>query len=160
LHPLESAALSRRTPIADAAEATDAKARAPAVYVDGAPLDDVTYLEAKLILNPERFTSAKALRDFGKVVSKTATAMNVGLTQSLDYYLSPKIREIVFADTPDFALYGAGFIFRRRIRVSLSATRSSCSSSVTPNSSERPRSTCVSKPRASTGSSSRRSCCR
>ena len=106
---------SRDAATADVAEATGAKPSAPAVYVDGSPLDDVTYLEAKLILNPERFTSAKALRDFGKVVRKTAVAMNVGLTHSLDYYLSPKIREIVFADTPDFALYGAGFILRRRI---------------------------------------------
>jgi hypothetical protein len=106
---------SRDAPTAEAADAAGAKAPAPGAYVDGAPLDDVTYLEAKLILKPEPFTSAKALRDFGKAVRKTAAGMNLGFTQALDYYLSPKIREIVFADTPDFALYGAGFILRRRI---------------------------------------------
>jgi hypothetical protein len=34
-------------------------------YADHAPLDRVTYLEAKLILKPDRFTSVKAFSDFG-----------------------------------------------------------------------------------------------
>ena len=45
---------------------------------DGAPLDQVTYLEAKLILKPDRFTSVQAFRDFGKLVQKTAKASGVG----------------------------------------------------------------------------------
>ncbi len=39
-----------------------------AKYVDGAPLDRVQYLEAKLILKPEQFTSVQSFRDFGKIV--------------------------------------------------------------------------------------------
>ena len=45
---------------------------------DGAPLDQVTYPEAKLILKPDRFTSVQAFRDLGKLVQKTAKASGVG----------------------------------------------------------------------------------
>jgi hypothetical protein len=37
-----------------------------AAYTDGTPLDRVQYLEAKLILKPDRFTSVESFRDFGK----------------------------------------------------------------------------------------------
>ncbi|MGA7462797.1 MAG: hypothetical protein WBW69_21355, partial [Candidatus Korobacteraceae bacterium] len=50
---------------------TPIAAPAPAVtgaYADGAPLDKVTYLEAKLILKPDRFTSVESFRNFGKLV--------------------------------------------------------------------------------------------
>jgi len=47
-------------------------------YADGTPLDQVTYLEAKLILKPDRFTSVQAFRDFGKLVQKTAKRVGVG----------------------------------------------------------------------------------
>jgi hypothetical protein len=106
---------SNESPTAGAAEAKPATVSAPAAYADGLPLDDITYLEAKLILKPDLFTSAKALRDFGKVVQKTAAAMNLGFTLDPEFDLPPKIREIVFADTSDFTLYGAAFILRRRI---------------------------------------------
>jgi hypothetical protein len=105
---------SKEAPIAGAGDACST-VPAPAAYADGLPLDDITYLEAKLILKPDRFTSAKALRDFGKIVQKTAGAMNVGFTLDPEFDAPPNIREIVFADTSDFALYGAAFILRRRI---------------------------------------------
>ena len=38
-------------------------------YSDGHPLDCVQYLEAKLILKPDRFTCVDSFRDFGKLVS-------------------------------------------------------------------------------------------
>jgi hypothetical protein len=106
---------SKEAPTASAADARRATVSAPAAYADGSPLDDITYLEAKLILKPDRFTSVKALRRFGKIVQKTAAAMNLGFTLDPEFDLPPKIREIVFADTPDFALYGSAFILRRRI---------------------------------------------
>ena len=34
-------------------------------YSDGHPLDQIHYLEAKLILKPDRFTSVESFRDFG-----------------------------------------------------------------------------------------------
>src|SRR5271166_2668743 len=84
-------------------------------YADGAPLDRVTYLEAKLILKPDRFTSVQAFRDFGKLVQKTAKRVGVGFIGDPEAGLRPQIREITFADTSDFRLYNNAFILRRRI---------------------------------------------
>ena len=84
-------------------------------YEDGSPLDQVTYLEAKLILKPDRFTSVQAFRDFGKLVQKTAKQVGVGFIPDAEAGLRPQIREITFGDTPDFRLYNNAFILRRRI---------------------------------------------
>jgi hypothetical protein len=86
-----------------------------AKYVDGAPLDRVQYLEAKLILKPEQFTSVQSFRDFGKIVQRTAKKVGVGFIEDRQTGLRPEIREIVFGDTPDFRLYNNAFILRRRI---------------------------------------------
>ena len=108
---------SKTTSKADAAAAErEATAKiVPGAYADGAPLDGVTYLEAKLILKPDRFKSSKSFREFGKIVRKTAAETGIGFSQDPEFGLPPKIREIVFIDTSDFALYGAAFILRRRI---------------------------------------------
>jgi hypothetical protein len=90
-------------------------ATAPAVYADGQPLDKVTYLEAKLILKPDRFTSVQSFRDFGKIVKQTAKKFDVGFIADPDTDQRPRIREITFGDTPDFRLYNNAFILRRRI---------------------------------------------
>jgi len=92
-----------------------AAAVAPATYSDGTPLDKVTYLEAKLILQPERFTSVQSFRDFGKLVKKTAKKVGVGFIEDPHADLRPEVREIVFGDTPDFRLYNHAFILRRRV---------------------------------------------
>jgi hypothetical protein len=84
-------------------------------YADGAPLDQVQYLEAKLILKPDRFTSVQAFRDFGKIVQRTAKKVGVGFIADEKAGLRPEVREIVFGDTPDFRLYNNAFILRRRI---------------------------------------------
>src|SRR5271169_1768594 len=84
-------------------------------YADGTPMDSVTYLEAKLILKPDRFTSVQAFRDFGKLVEKTAKKVGVGFIPDAEAGLRPQIREITFADTDDFRLYNNAFILRRRI---------------------------------------------
>ncbi len=86
-----------------------------AAYADGAPLDRVQYLEAKLILKPDRFTSVQAFRDFGKIVQRTAKKLGVGFIADEKSGLRPEVREITFADTPDFRLYNNAFILRRRI---------------------------------------------
>jgi hypothetical protein len=53
-------------------------ATAPSVtYAHGQPLDKVTYLEAKLILKPDPFTSVQSFRDFGKIVKQTAKKLGV-----------------------------------------------------------------------------------
>ncbi|HXY14624.1 MAG TPA: hypothetical protein VEI01_19560 [Terriglobales bacterium] len=87
-----------------------------AMYADGQPLDKVTYLEAKLILKPDRFTSVQSFRDFGKIVKQTAKKLGVGFIADPDADQRPEIREITFGDTPDFRLYNNAFILRRRIR--------------------------------------------
>ncbi len=84
-------------------------------YADGTPMDAVTYLEAKLILKPDRFTSVQAFRDFGKIVQSTAKRVGVGFIPDAEAGLRPQIREITFADTDDFRLYNNAFILRRRI---------------------------------------------
>jgi hypothetical protein len=84
-------------------------------YSDGHPLDRVQYLEAKLILKPDRFTSVQSFRDFGKLVQRTAKKAGVGFLTDPKTGLRPETREIVFIDTPDFRLYNNAFILRRRI---------------------------------------------
>jgi hypothetical protein len=84
-------------------------------YADGAPLDQVTYLEAKLILMPDRFTSVQSFRDFGKIVKNTAKTVGVGFIADPHAEQRPEIREIIFLDTPDFRLYNNAFILRRRV---------------------------------------------
>ena len=75
----------------------------------------MTYLEAKLILKPDRFTSVQAFRDFGKLVQKTAKEVGVGFIPDPETGLRPQIREIIFGDTADFRSYNNAFILRRRI---------------------------------------------
>ena len=43
----------------------------PAHYSDGHPLDEVQYLECKIILKADRFKSADSFREFGKLVRRT-----------------------------------------------------------------------------------------
>lgn len=87
-----------------------------AAYADGQPLDKITYLEAKLILKPDRFTSVQSFRDFGKLVKQTAKKVGVGFIEDPNADQRPEIREITFGDTFDFRLYNNSYILRRRIR--------------------------------------------
>ncbi len=84
-------------------------------YSDGHPLDDVHYLECKIILKPDRFTSRQGFVDFNKLARRAAEKSDVDLsTDHLDGQ-RPEIREVVFLDTADFRLYNNAFILRRRI---------------------------------------------
>ena len=84
-------------------------------YEDGAPFDQITYLEAKLILKPERFTSVESFRQFGALVQRIAARAGVGFIPDPQASLRPEVREILFFDTPDYALYNNAFILRRRV---------------------------------------------
>jgi hypothetical protein len=95
--------------------AEPASERKPKHYSDGHPLDDVHYLECKIILKPDRFTSVDSFREFGKLVRHTAEDLKVGYVTDPKIGRRPEIREIVFWDTPDFRLYNNAFILRRRI---------------------------------------------
>jgi hypothetical protein len=85
------------------------------VYLDNAPFDQVQYLEAKLILKPDRLTPVQSFRDFGRIVQRTAKQQDVGFIENPGTELRPEIRETVFIDTSDFRLYNNAFILRRRI---------------------------------------------
>ncbi len=82
-------------------------------YSDGSPLDEVHYLECKLILKPERFTSAKVFLEYGEMVARTAKAFGIGCINQ-GVMLKPELREVVFLDTADFLLYNNAFILRKR----------------------------------------------
>lgn len=87
----------------------------PGTYSDGGPLDEVHYLECKLILKADRFTSVPSFHEFGKIVRHTAEDLDIGFSTAGFKDLRPRIREVVFLDTKDFSLYNHGFILRRRI---------------------------------------------
>ncbi|HQR68777.1 MAG TPA: hypothetical protein PLB02_15415 [Thermoanaerobaculia bacterium] len=84
-------------------------------YADGSTLDQVQYLECKIILKPDRFTSPEAFWDFAKLVRRTAKKTDVGFSSKDFEDDRPQIREVLFLDTADFRLYNNAFILRRRI---------------------------------------------
>ncbi|MBN8493259.1 MAG: hypothetical protein J0M00_17770 [Burkholderiales bacterium] len=84
-------------------------------YEDGTPFDKITYLEAKLILKPDRFTSVQSFRQFGALVQRIAARTGVGFIPDPKASQRPEVREILFFDTPDYALYNNAFILRRRV---------------------------------------------
>src|SRR5271168_3585413 len=84
-------------------------------YSDHEPFDRVQYLQGKLILKPDPFTSVDSFREFGKLVKRTAKDTDVGFITDPETGLRPEVREIIFADTADFRLYNNAFILRRRI---------------------------------------------
>jgi hypothetical protein len=87
----------------------------PGKYADGMPFDQLGYLECKIILKPNHFTSRASLFDFGKLLKRPAKDNGVSF-QTGDYAEAPlKIREVLFLDTADFRLYNNAFIMRRRI---------------------------------------------
>ena len=84
-------------------------------YSDGAVLDDIHYLECKIILKPDRFTSAKAFQDYGDLVRRAADEVGVGLDAKGVVGMRPSLREVMFLDTADFRLYNNSFILRQRV---------------------------------------------
>ena len=86
----------------------------PGKYSDGHPLDEVQYLECKLILKPDRFTSAKVFQEYGELVGRTAKKFDIGFSTK-GVALKPEIREVLFLDTEGYRLYNNAFILRRRI---------------------------------------------
>jgi len=84
-------------------------------YSDGHPLDDIQYLECKIILKGDRFTSVESFYDFAKIVKRAAENSDVGFSTKGFKGLQPQIREVLFVDTEDYKLYNNAFILRRRI---------------------------------------------
>jgi hypothetical protein len=87
----------------------------PGKYSDGLPLDEVKYLECKLILKPNHFQSRESLFDFGKILRRPAKENGVGFDTQGFAQEPLQIREVLFLDAADFRLYNNAFILRRRI---------------------------------------------
>ena len=87
----------------------------PGQYADGMPFDEVQYLECKIILRPNHFTSRKSFFDFAKVMRRPAKEAGVDFSVNGFADEPLQIREVLFLDTPDFRLYNHAFILRRRI---------------------------------------------
>src|SRR5262245_14354212 len=87
----------------------------PGRYADGLPLHEIQYLECKLILRPNHFTSRKSFFDFAKIMRRPAAETKVDFS-SEEFVDAPlQIREVLFTDTTDFRFYNNAFILRRRI---------------------------------------------
>lgn len=84
------------------------------VYRDGQPLHQLQYLQVKLVLRGERFACSQNLRDFSQFVAKAAKKTGVEFQTAGFEDLKPRIREVLFLDTPDFRLFNNSFILRRR----------------------------------------------
>jgi hypothetical protein len=84
-------------------------------YTDGRRFDEITYLECKVILKPDRFTSAKVFKDFAAVVQRAAEATGVTFHHEPKLQQRPEVREVLFLDTGGFHFYNNAFIVRRRI---------------------------------------------
>jgi len=84
-------------------------------YSDGRPLDQIHYLECKLILKPDRFTCVQDFREYGNIVGQAASECGIGFSTKRALQLKPRIREVLFLDTADFRFYNNAFILRRRI---------------------------------------------
>jgi hypothetical protein len=76
--------------------------------------DEVQYLEAKIILKGERFTSIDSFLAFEKLIKRAAKDTGVDY-EPITGKRRPQMREVLFLDTKDFRLYNHAFILRRRI---------------------------------------------
>ena len=83
-------------------------------YSDGHPLDHVQYVESKLILKGDRFTSVDSFDEFARLVKRTAKQADITFSRKAYKEAKPRIREVLFFDTPDFRLYNNAFILRKR----------------------------------------------
>jgi len=77
------------------------------------PQDSIHYNEYKIILQAGHFQTAQAFVDFWKIVRQTAKKFDVKVRESENAFQS-NVREVLFFDTSDFALYRNHFIVRLR----------------------------------------------
>ncbi len=99
---------SKPTPAPEPPKAADK------TYADGHPLDQIHYREYKIILRPDRFTSAQSFHEFAKLVRHTAKEAEIGLVGTDQMGEDNQIREVLFYDTPAFDLYNHAYMLRKR----------------------------------------------
>lgn len=81
--------------------------------IESTPGDRLQYREYKIILRPEHFQSPQAFVDFWKIVRHTAHKFDVKVKEA-DEPFANQVREVLFYDTEEFALYRNHFILRLR----------------------------------------------
>jgi hypothetical protein len=84
-------------------------------YTDGRRFDEIGFLQCKLILKPDRFTSARVFKEFASLVQRAAEKTGIGYRHTPKLQQRPEVREVLFLDTGDFHLYNHAFILRRRV---------------------------------------------
>src|SRR5258708_21472447 len=89
--------------------------RRDGTYADGRRFDELCYLQCKLIVKPDRFTSPRVFKEFAELVRRAADATGVAYHHTSRLQERPEVREVLFLDTGDFHLYNNAFILRRRI---------------------------------------------
>lgn len=107
---------SKQTMANDSLLRTWLSERYPITYSDGRRCDEISYLQCKLILKPERFTSAHVFKEFSELVRHAAAKTGVGFHPTPKSEQRPEVREVLFLDTATYQLYNHFFIVRRRIR--------------------------------------------
>ncbi len=84
-------------------------------YADGRAYDEVQFFDAKLILKPDFFASARGFSVFSDMVAEAVSKVDKVKYKKFDLTNArPRIREVRFLDTADFRLYNNSFILRRR----------------------------------------------
>ena len=58
----------------------------PGKHSDGHPLDEVQYLECKLILKPDHFTSAKVFQEYGELIG----AHEKAIERVKEFFIAPQ----------------------------------------------------------------------
>ena len=89
--------------------------RRDGTYADGRRFDELCYLQCKLIVKPDRFTSPHVFKEFAELVRRAADATGIAYHHTPKLQERPEVREVLFLDTGDFHLYNNAFILRRRI---------------------------------------------
>ena len=82
-------------------------------YSDGHPLDDIRYLEYKILLKPDRFARPEGYEYYWEAITKTAKKVGVKIKESKDPF-KRTVRAVMFYDTHKFDLYNNRFILRKR----------------------------------------------
>src|SRR5262245_60897186 len=87
----------------------------PGKYADGLPFHEIQYVECKLILRPNHFTSRKSFFDFAKIMRRPAAETKVEFSSGDFVDAQLQIREVLFIDTADFRHYTIAINLLRRI---------------------------------------------
>ncbi|CAA0111819.1 Uncharacterised protein [Starkeya nomas] len=76
-------------------------------------MDDIHYREYKILLRPERFFDPHQFEVYWHKLCLIAPEFKVAATTNKDGF-KRQVREVLFYDTPDYALYRNAFILRKR----------------------------------------------